>query len=73
MLLSLIAFVVLLAFGISLGELELSHVGLCLAVAVGALLVIVACGWPGVVFFSILAVMDAVLVVVIFKGDIRIG
>lgn len=69
---ALIAFVVLLVFGIVMDELRWSHVGLCLFLAAGAFVAIELVQWPSVVFFSVLAMMDAVLVIVIFKGDIRI-
>ena len=72
MLIALIVFIVLLVFGINMGELRLSHAGLCLLFAAVALATIVAFQWPFVIFSSVLAVMDVVLVLVIFKGDIRI-
>jgi len=73
MLIALIAFFVLLVFGINMGELRLSHVGLCLLFAVVTLVTIAALQWPFIIFSSILAMMDVFLVLVIFKGDIRIG
>ncbi len=72
MLIALIAFFVLLAFGINMGELRLSHAGLCLLFAVVTLAMIAALQWPFIIFSSILAMMDVFLVLVIFKGDIRI-
>lgn len=72
MLLALIIFVILLVMGVQMGELNWLQVGLYLLVAAGAFLVVGACRWSGTVFFSVIAVMDIVLVITIFKGDIRI-
>ena len=69
---ALIAFIVLLVFGILMDELRWPHVGLCLFLAAGAFVVIELFQWSPIVFFSVLAMMDAVLVIVIFKGDIKI-
>jgi hypothetical protein len=72
MLFALIGFVVLLGFGIVMEELTWPQVGLCLLLAIGALAVIIALQWPSIVFSSALALLDVVLVLVVFKGDIQI-
>ena len=72
MLFAPIVFIVLLVFGIVMGELTWAHVGLCLLLAAIAFVMIAALRWPFIVYFSSLAVMDIVLVLVIFKGDIQI-
>ncbi len=72
MLLVLIIFVILLVMGIQMDELNWLQVGLYLLLAAGAFLVVGACQWSGTVFFSVIAAMDIVLVITIFKGDIRI-
>lgn len=72
MLIALIVFIVLLVFGINMDELRWRHVGLCLLLAASALVMIVVFQWQFIIFSSVLAVMDVVLVLVIFKGDIRI-
>ena len=72
MLITLIAFVVLLSFGVSLDELTWVQAVLLVLFAVVVCTVIILLQWPPLVIFSTLAFMDAILVIVIFKGDIPI-
>ena len=69
---ALIAFVVLLGFGVSMEELTWLHAGLCLFLAAAALVAFAAFQWPFILYFSVLAITDVVLVIVVFKGDIQI-
>lgn len=72
MLFALVALVFLLIVGVYLGELRASHVLLWLAVAVVGLFVFYHLGWPFGAYTVVLATIDVVLILVIFKGDIRI-
>ena len=72
MIMALIAFVVLLGFGVSMEELTWLHAGLCLLFAITGFVAFVAFQWPLVAYFAGLALADIVLVLVIFKGDILI-
>jgi hypothetical protein len=72
MIIVLTAFVVLLATGVALQELEWPQVVAWVLAAAGVLAVVVALQWSPAAFCSAIALMDAVLVVVIFKGDIRL-
>lgn len=72
MLLALTAFVVLLATGMALQELEWPHVVAWVLVVAGVLAVVVALQWSPTVFGGAIALMDAILVIVIFKGDITL-
>ncbi len=69
---ALIAFVVLLGFGISMEELTWLHAGLCLVFAAAVLVAFAAFQWPFILYFVGLALTDVVLVIVVFKGDIQI-
>ena len=72
MLFPLVALIVLLIVGLVMDELRWSHVGLCLLFVVGALMVFAAFHWQPIIFTVVLAVMDIVLILVIFKGNIQI-
>lgn len=72
MLIILILLIVLPVTGVDLGELRAPHVLFCLATAVGGVFVCYELRWSLGPYFATVAVMDIVLVVVIFKGDIRI-
>jgi len=72
MLFALVALIVLLVIGLYLGELRASHVVFCLAVAAGGLFVFYQFKWPLLAYTAVLAAVDVVLILVIFKGDIRI-
>jgi len=70
--LALIAFVVLLAMGASMQELQWPHVVGCMLFAAAVFAVVALLQWSFAIFYSVLAVIDIVLVLIIFKGDIRI-
>ncbi len=72
MLFVLIAFVVLLGFGVSMEELTWLQVGMCVFLAVAALAAFALSQWPPILYFVGLTVVDVVLVLVIFKGDVQI-
>lgn len=72
MLFALVALVVLLMIGLYLSELRASHVVICLAIAAGGLFVFHELRWPFLAYTAVLAAIDVVLILVIFKGDIRI-
>ena len=72
MLSALVAMIVLLILGLYLGELRGSHVVLCLAIAVGGVFVFYQLRWPFLAYTAVLGLIDVILILVIFKGDIRI-
>jgi hypothetical protein len=72
MLFALVALFVLLILGLYLRELRASHVVFTLAIAAGGLFVFNQLGWPILAYTAVLAAIDIVLILVIFKGDIRI-
>lgn len=72
MLLALIAFVVLLVMGVSLEEITWGQAGMCILLAVAALVAFAALHWPLIAYFSGLAIADVILILVVFKGDIVI-
>ena len=71
MLFALVAFIVLLIAGLVKDEVRWMHVGLYLLFAAGALITFVAFDWQPNFYTIVLAVMDIVLVLVVFKGDIQ--
>lgn len=71
MLFALIVFVVLLVAGLVLGELSWRQVG-GFAAVVGAPFVLHYLSLPFLIYFGVLAVLDVTLVLMIFKGDIRV-
>lgn len=72
MLFALIAFVVLLGFGVSMEELSWPQVAMCVFLAVAALVAFALFQWPPILLFVGLAVADVALVLAVFKGDIQI-
>lgn len=72
MLFALVALIVLLILGLYLGELRASHILSCLAVAAGGFFVFAQLRWPFLAYTAVLAAIDLVLILVIFKGDIKI-
>jgi len=72
MLFALIAFIVLLIVGFAMDELTWSNIGLCVLIAVTMFIVFGIFQWPFLIYTVVLAVLDIVLVLVIFKGDISI-
>jgi hypothetical protein len=73
MLLALIAFFVLLGSGIAMGELTWLQAGLWSIFAVVAGVVMAVLQWSAILFYVLLAVLDVVLILVIFHGDIKIN
>jgi len=69
----LIVFVGLLIVGLYLQELEWRHVGWLLLILGGVFLAVAVFRLPSIFFTAILAVLDVVLILMIFKGDIRIS
>jgi hypothetical protein len=72
MLLALIVFIMLLACGIFMQELRWMHVGMCLLLVVLAAALFATFHWQPIFYNAVLAGMDIVLILVIFKGDISI-
>ena len=72
MLFALIALLFLLIAGVYLGELRGGHVIFCLLIAVAGLFLFHRFGWHLNAYTAVLGAIDVVLVLVIFKGDIRI-
>jgi hypothetical protein len=72
MLFALVALIVLCVMGLHLEELRWSHVGLCILLAIGGLLLFAHFRWPPLAYTVVLAAIDIVLILVVFKGDIRI-
>ena len=72
MLIALLAFVILLAAGLYLDELQWRHVAVAIVVALGSLTAIVLLGWQPAFFTIVLCLIDVVLILAIFKGDITI-
>jgi len=69
----LIVFVGLLIVGLYLQELEWRHVGWLLVIVVVVFVIVGVFRLPSLLFTAILAVLDVILVLMIFKGDIRIS
>jgi hypothetical protein len=69
---ALIVFVVLLGCGIAMDELGWLHAGLWVLAAIGTGAVIALLQWPFALLCAVIAIMDVVLILVIFKGDLRI-
>jgi hypothetical protein len=72
MIIALVVFVVLLATGAALQELEWPQILAWVAAAVAVFVVVVALRWSPAALCGTIALMDAILVVVIFKGDITL-
>ena len=72
MLFALVTFITLLIAGLVMDELRWSHVGLCLLFAAGALALFAMFHWQPNLYVAVLAVMDIVLILIIFKGNIGI-
>ncbi len=72
MILALIIFITLLVAGFIMQELSWGQIGLFLSVATALLLVFYVCLIPLVAYTAVLGVMDAILVLMIFNGDIAI-
>ena len=62
----------MLVVGKWMDELGWKHVGLFAVLAVAAYGIITLMAWPPFVLNSVLALLDVILVLVIFKGDLRI-
>ncbi len=67
-----IALIVLLLAGISLGELRVAGALFWLAAAAGALVAFYLLDWPITIYIAGIGVADIVLIIVIFKCDLRI-
>jgi hypothetical protein len=72
MLLALAAMIVLFAVGLRLGELRWMHVVYCLVAAIFGLFVFAAFNWHPIGYTAILAGIDIILILAIFKSDIVI-
>ena len=72
MLLVLFIFIGLLIVGRIKDELRWSHVATCLCVALGFLTAFIKFGWQPSFYIAVLAVLDIILLLVVFKGDIQI-
>jgi len=71
MLFALIAMVVLLILGLRLGELRWRHVAMVITITIGAFALFIRFKLPPLLYTGVLAGIDIVLILVIFKGDIR--
>ncbi len=72
MLTSFILFIGLLIAGRMMDELQWYHIALCVLIAVGALLAFPFLHWQSNLGMAVLSVMNVVLILIIFKGDIQI-
>jgi hypothetical protein len=72
MLLPLLVFIILLVMGVSMEEWTWLHVGLYLFIAVAIAAAFTVFQWPVVLYFVGLALVDIVMLLVIFQGDVRI-
>jgi hypothetical protein len=72
MIFALVALVVLLITGISLGELRVSSAVVCLAIVGSGFPLFYFLDWELAAYMAVLAVIDIILVLVIFKSDLRI-
>ena len=73
MLLAALLFVALLVAGVTLGELEWRALLGFVLVAAGVLAAFLAFQWPLIWCTVVLAGLDVVLVLWVFKGDLTIG
>lgn len=72
MLLVLFVFIGLLIVGRVKDELSWSQIGVYLFLAVGALAAFIGFRWEPNLYIAVLGVLDVVLLLVVFKGDIQI-
>ena len=72
MLLVLFVFIGLLIVGRVKDELRWSHVAVCLCLALGALTAFIKFGWQPNFYIAVLGILDVILLLVVFKGDIQI-
>lgn len=72
MLFPLIAFVCLLIFGRIQDELSWRQIGLFLLIGIVSLILLQVFHAPAFLYIVILALLDIVLVLIVFKGDIQI-
>jgi hypothetical protein len=68
----LVAFICLLIAGLYLQELDWRDVGLAVLILVAGMIVLSLFRLPPMLFTALVAILDAVLVVKVFKGDLRI-
>ncbi|CAN5518665.1 hypothetical protein BH09VER1_BH09VER1_51370 [soil metagenome] len=72
MLFALAAFLILLILGIVKDEIRALHAAAFLVLAIIAFLVVGFLEWPLFAYATFIALLDIILILLIFKGDVRI-